>query len=130
MKQYNLSELEWELVGTKPHHWRMFEQMDDMKIIHPENTPIKVYIPCSVQQALLDANLIEDWNIGTNYKNCEWIENRHWIYFVNLSDEFIHIGKKTKLICKGLDDNGEIWLNGKLIGKFNNTHLEYKFDLS
>jgi beta-mannosidase len=101
-----------------------------MKIIHPENTPIKVYIPCSVQQALLDANLIEDWNIGTNYKNCEWIENRHWIYFVNLSDEFIHIGKKTKLICKGLDDNGEIWLNGKLIGKFNNTHLEYKFDLS
>jgi beta-mannosidase len=130
MKQYNLSKLEWELVGTKPHHWRMFEQMDVMKITHLENTPVKTNIPGSVQQALLDAGLIEDWNIGTNYKNCEWIENRHWIYFVNLSDEFIHIGKKTKLICKGLDDNGEIWLNGKLIGKFNNTHLEYKFDLS
>lgn len=130
MKQYNLSKLEWELVGTKPHHWRMFEQIDEMRITHPENTPIKVNIPSSVQQALLDANLIEDWNIGTNYKNCEWVENRHWIYFVNLPDDFFQVGKKSKLVCKGLDDNGEILLNGSLIGKFDNAHLEYKFDLT
>jgi len=130
MKQYNLSESEWELVGTKPHHWRMFEQMDEMKIIHFDIAPVKTNIPGSVQQALLNAGIIEDWNIGTNYKNCEWVENRHWIYFVNLSDDFFRDGKKSKLLCKGLDDNGEIWLNGKLIGKFNNTHLEYKFDLT
>lgn len=33
----------------KPHHLRMFEQVDEMRITHHENTPIKVNIPCSVQ---------------------------------------------------------------------------------
>ncbi len=130
MKQYNLSELEWELVGTKPHHWRMFEQMDEMKITHFENTPIKTKIPSSVQQTLLDANLIKDWNVGTNYRDCEWIENRHWIYFADIPDNYFEAEKKINLYCKGLDDNGEIWLNGQPIGKFNNTHLDYRFELT
>ena len=130
MKKYNLADLNWELVGTKPHYWRLWNQMDDMKIIHPENATIPACVPGSVQQSLLNAGIIPDWNIGTNYRNIEWIENRHWIYFADIPDDYFKTGKSFRLHCKGLDDNGEIWLNGKQIAVFNNTHLDYKFDLS
>jgi beta-mannosidase len=130
MNKYNLSKLKWELVGTKPHYWRLWEQMDEMCIKHPENSPVPALVPGSVQQSLLDAGIIPDWNIGTNYRDIEWIENRHWIYFTDIPDDYFDAGKIVRLHCNGLDDNGEVWLNGKKVGEFNNTHLDYNFNLS
>lgn len=130
MKQINLSSLAWELVGTKPHYWRLWNQMDEMRIKHPENPPVSARVPGSVQQSLLDAGIIPDWNIGTNYRDIEWIENRHWIYFVDIPNDLIEKNKIIRLSCKGLDDNGEVWLNGVKVGAFNNTHLDYKFELN
>lgn len=63
MNKYNLSSLNWELVGTKPHYWRLWEQMDEMCIKHPENSPVHALVPGSVQQSLLDAGIsrLEHW---------------------------------------------------------------------
>lgn len=130
MKTINLSSLNWELVGTKPHYWRLWEQMNEMHIKHPENAPVPANVPGSVQQSLLDAGIIPDWNIGTNYRDIEWIENRHWIYFADIPDSYFQAGSTTKLDCKGLDGDGEVWLNGQKAGEFNNTHLDYRFDLT
>jgi len=130
MKTINLSSLNWELVGTKPHYWRLWEQMDEMRIKHPENAPVPANVPGSVQQTLLDAGIIPDWNIGTNYRDIEWIENRHWIYFADIPDTYFQVGSTTILHCKGLDGDGEVWLNGQKVGEFNNTHLDYRFDIS
>ncbi len=130
MKKYSLASLNWELVGTKPHYWRLWDQMQEMRIKHPENYPVKARVPGSVQQSLLDAGIIPDWNTGTNYRDIEWVENRHWIYFADIPDELVEIGKPVFLRCDGLDDNGEIWLNGEKAGVFSNTHLDYRFDLS
>ncbi len=130
MKTINLSSLNWELVGTKPHYWRLWEQMNEMRIKHPENAPVPANVPGSVQQSLLDAGIIPDWNIGTNYRDIEWIENRHWIYFADIPDTYFQVGSTTILHCKGLDGDGEVWLNGQKAGEFNNTHLDYRFDLT
>ena len=130
MKTINLSSLNWELVGTKPHYWRLWEQMDEMRIKHPENATVPANVPGSVQQTLLDAGIIPDWNIGTNYRDIEWIENRHWIYFADIPDTYFQVGSTTILHCKGLDGDGEVWLNGQKVGEFNNTHLDYRFDIS
>ena len=107
MEIHNLSLLNWELVGTKPHYWRLWEQMDEMRIKQPENAPVTARMPGSVQQSLLDAGIIPDWNVGTNYRDIEWIENRHWIYFTDIPDNFIDTNIKTVLSCKGLDGDGE-----------------------
>lgn len=130
MQRYNLSTLQWQLVGTKPHYWRLWEQMSEMHIKHPENAPVNARVPGSVQQSLLDAGIIPDWNIGTNYRDIEWIENRHWIYFTNIPDDFFNKNKNAALYCKGLDGEGELWVNGNKAGEFNNTHLDYSFDIS
>jgi beta-mannosidase len=130
MKKYSLASLNWELVGTKPHYWRLWDQMAEMRIKHPENEPVRARVPGSVQQSLLNAGIIPDWNIGTNYRNIEWIENRHWLFFADLPDELITPGEQLYLHCQGLDGDGEIWINGTKAGEFNNTHLEYTFDLT
>lgn len=130
MECHNLSSLSWELVGTKPHYWRLWDQMNEMRIKHPENAPVRARVPGSVQQSLLDAGIIPDWNIGTNYRDIEWIENRHWIYFADIPNDFFEVGKIIRLRCNGLDDNGEVWLNGEKVGDFNNTHLDFTFDLT
>lgn len=130
MKKHSLASLNWELVGTKPHYWRLWDQMKEMRIKHPENYPVKARVPGSVQQALLDAGIIPDWNIGTNYRDIEWIENRHWLFFTDIPDELAEPGNPVALRCDGLDDNGEIWLNGEKAGEFSNTHLDYRFDLT
>ncbi len=130
MEIHNLSLLNWELVGTKPHYWRLWEQMDEMRIKHPENAPVSARMPGSVQQSLLDAGIIPDWNVGTNYRDIEWIENRHWIYFTDIPDNLFDTNRKAILSCKGLDGDGEVWLNGQKAGEFNNTHLDYRFDIS
>jgi beta-mannosidase len=130
MEIHNLSSLNWELVGTKPHYWRLWEQMDEMRIKHPENAPVTARVPGSVQQSLLDAGIIPDWNVGTNYRDIEWVENRHWIYFTDIPDNLFDTNRKAILRCKGLDGDGEVWLNGQKAGEFNNTHLDYRFDIS
>ncbi len=130
MKKHLLASLNWELVGTKPHYWRLWDQMKEMRIKHPENDLVKARVPGSVHQSLLDAGIIPDWNIGTNYRDIEWIENRHWLFFADIPDELAEAGKAVVLCCDGLDDNGEIWLNGEKAGEFSNTHLDYRFDLT
>jgi beta-mannosidase len=130
MKKHSLTSLNWELVGTKPHYWRLWDQMKEMRIKHPENDPVKARVPGSVHQSLLDAGIIPDWNIGTNYRDIEWIENRHWLFFADIPNEMAEPGKPVVLRCDGLDDNGEIWLNGEKAGEFSNTHLDYCFDLT
>lgn len=128
--RFNLSSLDWILTGTHPYYWKLDEQMNTGKIIQFSNPPIKANVPGSVQKALLDSGVINDWNYGLNSNGIEWIENRHWIYQTNLPGEFFS-NKERKYIlnCLGLDGEGEIWLNGNKVGTFGSAFISYKFDI-
>lgn len=128
--RFNLSSLDWILTGTHPYYWKLDEQMNTGKIIQFSNPPIKANVPGSVQKALLDSGVINDWNYGLNSYGIEWIENRHWIYQTNLPGEFFS-NKERKYIlnCLGLDGEGEIWLNGNKVGEFGSAFISYKFDI-
>lgn len=128
-KSYNLSSLEWELWGFRPEGWRSDFDFNNVSSRKAEIRKVKVSVPGSVQKALLDGGLIKDWNIGINNVDCEWIENRNWIFITKIPDEWLKGDKKFTLNCKGLDDNGTIILNGKEIGKFDKTYIPYTFDL-
>ena len=129
-KEYNLSSLEWKLWGYRPENWKMDFNFNELTGPKAEYINIPVKVPGSVQKALKDAEIIKDWNIGTNYVDIEWIENRHWIYCTKIPDDWINKGSNIILNCLGLDDNGVIMVNGKKAGKFNNTFISYKFDLT
>ncbi len=130
MKIYDLSKLEWILTGMTPYVWQIqgVTNVVDHHIGEVQTIPAKV--PGSVQNALYQANLLPDWNIGLNIRQCEWVENRHWIFQTILPDDWVQSQTEIMLNCQGLDDRGWVFLNGEEVGCFNGTHRPHRFRLS
>ena len=129
MKIFDLSELEWNLTGVIPYVWRL---QGITNVTNPgvgDSPTIPAKVPGSVQMALQQANMIPDWNIGLNARQCEWVENRHWIFQTILPDAWIQNQFEITLNCQGLDDRGWVFLNGEEIGTFNGTHRPHEFKL-
>jgi beta-mannosidase len=130
IKEHNLSSLEWKLWGYRPESWKLDFNFGKLSGTKADFFNIPIHVPGSVQKALKDAGIIEDWNIGNNYIKSEWIENRHWIFVTKIPEEWIRKNSKMVLTCHGLDDNGVIIVNGKEAGTFNNTFIPYEFDIT
>jgi beta-mannosidase len=130
--QFDLAKLDWTLAGFMPWFWKFTPTPDIRSAVGAEIRAIPAQIPGSVQGALRAAGLLPDWNSGLHYRECEWVENRHWIYQADLPDDWLPAQKSGALVrlhCAGLDDRGWIYLNGAEIGRFENAHLPYTFDL-
>ncbi|MEN6521426.1 MAG: glycoside hydrolase family 2 TIM barrel-domain containing protein [Armatimonadota bacterium] len=127
---HDLSQLDWKLTGWVPELWRTTASEQLTNGSSAEITAVPAKVPGSVQYSLREAGVIPDWNIGLNYRLCEWVENRHWIYEAQLPDAWIEPGKMFILNCQGLDYCGEVYLNGKLVSGFCGTHVPHVFDLT
>src|SRR5450759_4356341 len=103
-KAYNVSSLEWKLWGYRPENWKLDFNFTELKGSKAEYISIPAKVPGSVQKALRDAGIIDDWNIGNNYISIEWIENRHWIFAAKIPDEWINKESNMILRCLGLDE--------------------------
>jgi len=134
---FDLSELDWTLEGYTPYVWlfeRMFSSLGEgFRCI--DIRPIPARVPGSVQAALRDAGYLPDWNIGVNYRQCEWVEHRHWMYRANIPDSWVSqiTGFQSEVIytleCLGLDYAGWVFLNGEQAGEFKGTHIPHSFRL-
>ncbi|MHB0998836.1 MAG: glycoside hydrolase family 2 protein [Armatimonadota bacterium] len=129
-KQFDLSQLNWKLSGWTPYIWRLNQTIEIGETPSSEIAPIPAKVPGSVQEALKQVGRIPDWNIGLNWFDCEWVENRHWIYEAVLPKEWFGQEKEYRLHCEGLDYAGWIVMNGKIIAEFCGTHTPYDFDLT
>ncbi|MDD2765089.1 MAG: glycoside hydrolase family 2 TIM barrel-domain containing protein [Opitutaceae bacterium] len=127
---YDLSGLKWQLSGWTPHLWRLEKSREIGASPQAEIQAIPVAVPGSVQQALRQAGILPDWNVGLNYRQCEWVENRHWILETSIPDGWIHPGRTFHLNCQGLDYCGWIFVNGRDAGEFRGAHVPHVFDLT
>lgn len=127
---FDLGSLKWQVSGYVPHEWEFGRSLELGITAHPEVGPIPAPVPGSVQQALLQAGLLPDWNQGLNAKACEWVENRHWIYSVDLPDNCLRSGTACILRCQGLDGFGSVVLNNQTAGTFSNAFMPHEFNLS
>src|SRR5690242_14657954 len=99
----DLSSLKWKLSDWTPQLWRLMQTIELGEMPNAEIMGIPAKVPGSVQQALLEAGLLPDWKVGVNWRACEWVENRHWIYEATLPDIDLKPGMKYRLHCDGLD---------------------------
>ncbi len=130
-KQYfDLSQLDWTVSGWLPEQWRLSYSFEIGAPSSAEVKAIPAKVPGSVQYALREAGIIPDWNVGMNYRQCEWVENRHWIYETTLPDEWLGSGKSFRLNCRGLDYGGCVLVNGQEAGEFRGTHIPHVFDIT
>jgi len=127
---YDLGKLAWTLSSFTPN-LELVEKFTYVRSkLDAEVFCIPASVPGSVQHALLQAGIIQDWNVGLNARKIEWVENRDWIYQAALPDEWVGSGKKLVLRCLGLDYSGDILLNGKRILPFDCTFTPYAVDLA
>jgi len=126
----DLSNLKWTLRGFMPDSWRWSYSVEAGVSTLPEIAPLPAKVPGSVQSALLRAGLIKDWNFGMNARDCEWVENRDWIFATEISCDVIPAGAGVILRMEGLDGNGCVMINGKEIGTFDNAFIPYEFDIT
>ncbi len=127
---YQLSSLSWNLSGWLPYIWKLGGSIESAVNQSAEVAPIPACVPGSVQKALLDAGLISDWNVGMNYRACQWVENLHWIYQTTVPDSWLQSGAEYELSCEGLDGSGWIFINGQQAAAFNGSHLPVILDLT
>jgi len=111
----NLFENKWTLSGWIPYQWRLGSSMETGERLAAEIRPMSVTLPISVQKALLDHGLIEDWNVGLNWRKCEWVENRHWLFECDIE---IEADGEYEVASGMLDHCGWYLLDGKVIGYF------------
>ncbi len=129
--RYDLSELKWSLEGYTPFLWlfeRLYGGMGNDRCI--DVPPVSVQVPGSVQGALRAVGLIPDWNSGVNYRQCEWIEHRHWIYKALIPDTWIDKDAAFRLECLGLDYSGWVYVNGHEVAAFKGTHIPHYFTIT
>lgn len=128
--RHDLSLLNWRLSGWTPHLWRLMQTLELGETPDAEIGAVPARVPGSVQQALREAGILPDWNVGVQWRACEWVENRHWVYETALPDDWTERDKTCRLRCLGLDYSGWVYLNSRLVGAFCGTHVPHCFDLT
>jgi beta-mannosidase len=126
----DLATAAWTLSGYAPDTWRFLAGTDLGAPSVSEVAPLPARVPASVQQLLLEAKIIPDWNHALNSRAAEWVENRNWVFATTLPRAWLEGGKLRRLRCAGLDHAGWVCCNGRLVGRFENGFTEHVFDLS
>ena len=126
---HNLGQMKWQLRGLVPFLWGVDRLTDIRNAPDAEIGPIDAPVPGSVQKALLQAGIIQDWNVGLNARGVEWVENRDWVYQTQLPDEWVREGTHAWLRCTGLDYAGNILINGVSVLAFKGSFIPYEIDL-
>jgi beta-mannosidase len=110
-KVFDLSRLNWTVEGYTPFVW-LFERKhsalgEGYRCI--DVRPVPAPVPGSVQEALRRAGILPDWHYAINYRQCEWVEHRHWMYRTHLPDNWFEEGNSYRLDCFGLDYSGWVF---------------------
>jgi beta-mannosidase len=126
----DLTEEAWQLSGWRPWQWRFNRSMETDTQFNADAGPVPARLPGTVQQALLDAGILEDWHVGVASRYCEWVEHRHWVYRTEFSANQFPEGETVVLEAESLDYAGWIQVNGKEAGRFEGALLPHRFDLT
>ncbi|MFF5178966.1 glycoside hydrolase family 2 protein [Micromonospora sp. NPDC000316] len=85
-------------------------------------------MPGCVHTDLLDAGLIPDPYLDDNELALAWIGRTDWVY----QTTFVHQpgdDERVDLVCAGLDTVATVTLNGVEVGRTENMHRGYRFDV-
>jgi beta-mannosidase len=87
-------------------------------------------VPGSVQQTLLEADLIPDPFYGTNEKDVRWVGESDWLYRTTfrVSQEMLN-EPHLDLCFDGLDTFATVYLNGERLLEANNMFVPYRVNV-
>jgi len=86
-------------------------------------------VPGVVQQDLLRAKAIPDPFYRDNEKLVQWVGEKEWVYERVFDAPDFSKASRVVLRCEGLDTLATVVLNGKVVGKSENMHCWFEFDV-
>jgi len=119
----------WKLQSWRPHAWFLQNSAETDVPFYPEHGPYDAVLPGSVQTTLLRHGVIEDWNVGLNSLDCEWVEHRHWEFVTEIAAGEIPVGEPICLAADGLDYSGWIRVDDETVGTFCGALKRHEIDL-
>jgi beta-mannosidase len=90
--------------------------------------PVPATVPGCVHTDLLEAGLIPDPYLDDNEDLLGWIGRTDWVYETAF-DWADHVADGVDLECAGLDTVAAVALNGAVVGRTENMHRRYRFDV-
>jgi beta-mannosidase len=97
---------------------------------HVPSHAIPATVPGCVHTDLLAAGLIPDPYLDRNELLVEWIGWTDWCYTATFNlDAPLKPDEHLDLVCDGLDTLATLTLNGTSIGRADNMHRRYRFDV-
>ena len=126
---------EWSLIGWVPNtpQWLAGREkgfLDPEAVQYQCLPPIPAIVPGAVQEDLLRADWISDWNVGLDSWQCEWVEHRNWEYRRLVEIPETWEGKRILLQAKGLDYAGHVAVDGHMVAGFSGMMVPHSIDLT
>jgi beta-mannosidase len=130
LHEIDLAALDWQWLGWRPWMWKLRASLETGRPLMNDIGPMPASVPGTVQKALLDAGLIEDWNVGMNSLACEWAEHRHWELLTRLPTKALAGARKIVLDAHGLDYSGWILVDNQQVATFKGVLKPHRIDLA
>ena len=86
-------------------------------------------MPGCVHVDLLTAGLIADPLVDRNEDELQWIGRLEWRFVTTFESEAAADGEQVELVFAGLDTFATVSLNGVVLGRTENQHRTYRFDV-
>ena len=96
----------------------------------PEDGWIPANVPGDVHTTLMAHGLIGDPAVGTDDSACAWVEEQIWVYRCSFSITPQMAGaEQLRLRFEGLDTLCQVFVDGKIAGKYENMFVEHTLPL-
>ncbi len=91
---------------------------------------VRAIVPGNVHVDLLSAGKLTDPYFREQEREAQWVAERNWIFRRDFRMDTAFLEKENvRLCCRGLDTFASVRLNGREIGRADNMHREWEFDV-
>jgi len=128
--EISLSNLDWQVKGYWPYVPIKEKSMETGQQLHGVTPWIRAKVPGGVHYDLYQAGYITNPYFGRDSLQCEWIENRWWMYRTVFSTPHPKSKRKTELIFEGLDYEVLVYVNDLLLAKHKGMYDALHVDIT
>ena len=127
--RYDLSACHWQIKGTAPYVPFRENSMETGKPLEGITGWIPADVPGGVSLALYRAGYLPHPYWGMNSLQCEWVENKWWIYQTQLLLPEMS-GERVRLDFDGVDYACSVYWDGRLLGEHTGMFEPFGFDVT
>lgn len=121
---------DWKLEGYWPYVPIQRGAVEISHLHQGVTDPFDARVPGSVYADLLRAGLIPDPYRDLNSRQCEWVENRWWVYSTAFTVDGSLRGRRLFLVFRGVDYKAHIDFNGAHLAEHEGMYEPVVLDIT